>query len=110
MPADRSPLAAEVSAAPSPTDRPPLSTVRVVVAVIALAIGGFAIGNTEFVTMGVLPDIAQGAGVDIPTARHHISHHAPGVVGGAPGIAALTARPPPPSLPVALCGAPCWSA
>src|SRR5688500_19958502 len=94
MPADRSPLAAEVSAAPSPTDRPPLSTVRVVIAVVALAIGGFAIGTTEFVTMGVLPDIAEGVGVDIPSAGHVISVYALGVVVGAPVIAALGARLP----------------
>ena len=31
-------------------------------AILALAIGGFAIGTTEFVTMGLLPQIAEGAG------------------------------------------------
>ena len=39
-----------------------------VVAVVALALGGFAIGTTEFVTMGLLPDIADGVRVDIPSA------------------------------------------
>jgi DHA1 family inner membrane transport protein len=68
--------------------------VRVVVAVVALAIGGFAIGTTEFVTMGVLPDIAEGVGVDIPSAGHVISAYAVGVVVGAPVIAALSARLP----------------
>jgi DHA1 family inner membrane transport protein len=53
---------------PSSTDRPTLPTGRVVAAVVALALGGFAIGTTEFVTMGVLPDIAGGVGIDIPTA------------------------------------------
>ena len=71
-----------MSAAPPSTDRPPLSTVRVVVAVVALAIGGFAIGTTEFVTMGVLPDIAEGVGVDIPSAGHAISAYAVWVVVG----------------------------
>jgi DHA1 family inner membrane transport protein len=66
----------------------------VVVAVVALAIGGFAIGTTEFVTMGVLPDIAAGVGVDIPSAGHVISVYALGVVVGAPVIAALGARLP----------------
>jgi DHA1 family inner membrane transport protein len=66
----------------------------VVVAVVALAIGGFAIGTTEFVTMGVLPDIAEGVGVDIPSAGHVISVYALGVVVGAPVIAALSARLP----------------
>jgi MFS transporter, DHA1 family, inner membrane transport protein len=90
----RPPLAAGVSAAPPSPDRPSLSTVRVVVAVVALAIGGFAIGTTEFVTMGVLPDIAEGVGVDIPSAGHVISAYAVGVVLGAPVIAALSARLP----------------
>jgi MFS transporter, DHA1 family, inner membrane transport protein len=93
MHARSSPLAAGVSA-PSPAVRPPLSTARVVVAVVALAIGGFAIGTTEFVTMGVLPDIADGVGVDIPSAGHVISVYALGVVVGAPVIAALSARLP----------------
>ncbi|MGY1691684.1 MFS transporter [Geodermatophilus sp. SYSU D01105] len=75
-------------------DVPALSTRRVVAAVVALALGGFAIGTTEFVTMGLLPDIAVGVGVDIPTAGHVISAYALGVVVGAPVIAALGARLP----------------
>jgi DHA1 family inner membrane transport protein len=58
----------------------------------ALATGGFAIGTTEFVTMGLLPQIAAGVGVSIPTAGHVISAYAVGVVVGAPVIAALGAR------------------
>jgi DHA1 family inner membrane transport protein len=90
--------------APSPGG-PHLSTVRVVVAVVALALGGFAIGTTEFVTMGVLPDIAEGVGVDIPTAGHVISVYALGVVVGAPVIAALSARLPRRALLVGLMSA-----
>ncbi|MEX5717926.1 MFS transporter [Geodermatophilus maliterrae] len=71
-----------------------LGTPRVAVALVALALGGFAIGTTEFVTMGLLPDIAAGVGVDIPTAGHVISAYALGVVVGAPVIAALGARLP----------------
>jgi DHA1 family inner membrane transport protein len=67
---------------------------RTVIAIAALALGGFAIGTTEFVTMGLLPDIADGVGVDIPTAGHVISTYALGVVVGAPVIAALSARLP----------------
>ena len=63
-------------------------------AVLALAIGAFAIGTTEFATMGLLPQIAAGVGVDIPTAGHLISAYALGVVVGAPTIAALAARAP----------------
>jgi DHA1 family inner membrane transport protein len=74
--------------------RSPLSTGRVVAAVVALALGGFAIGTTEFVTMGLLPDIADGVRVDIPSAGHVISAYALGVVVGAPVIAASSARLP----------------
>ncbi len=61
-------------------------------ALVALAAGGFAIGTTEFVTMGLLPDIADGIGVSIPEAGHVVSAYAVGVVVGAPLIAALGAR------------------
>jgi DHA1 family inner membrane transport protein len=63
-------------------------------AVLALALGGFGIGTTEFVAMGLLPDIATGLGISEPTAGHVISVYALGVVIGAPLIAALTARMP----------------
>ncbi|WP_116451942.1 MFS transporter [Blastococcus litoris] len=92
-----------MSAAP-PADSPPTSTVRVVVAIVALALGGFAIGTTEFVTMGLLPDIGDGVGVDIPTAGHVISAYAVGVVVGAPVIAAVSARLPRRALLVGLMG------
>ena len=63
-------------------------------AVLALAVGSFGIGTTEFVAMGLLPDIAAGLGISEPTAGHVISAYALGVVIGAPLIAALTARIP----------------
>lgn len=63
-------------------------------AVLALAVGSFGIGTTEFVAMGLLPDIATGLGITEPTAGHVISAYALGVVIGAPLIAALTARMP----------------
>lgn len=63
-------------------------------AVFALALGGFGIGTTEFVAMGLLPDIAAGFGITEPAAGHVISAYALGVVVGAPTIAALTARLP----------------
>lgn len=74
-------------------------------AILALAMGGFAIGTTEFVTMGVLPEIASGVGVSIPAAGHVISAYALGVVVGAPVIAILGARLPRRGLLVALMGA-----
>ncbi|GAA1481751.1 MFS transporter [Gordonia sinesedis] len=60
--------------------------------VLALALGGFGIGTTEFVSMGLLPNIAGSLGITEPTAGHVISAYALGVVVGAPLIAALTAR------------------
>lgn len=63
-------------------------------AIVALALGGFAIGTSEFVTMGLLPQIASGIGHSIPSAGHVISAYALGVVVGAPLIAALAARVP----------------
>ena len=56
-------------------------------AILALAMGGFTIGTTEFVTMGLLPQVADGVGVSIPTAGHTISAYALGVVIGAPVLA-----------------------
>ena len=67
---------------------------RFLLAVLALATGGFAIGTTEFVTMGLLPQIADGVAVGIPEAGHTISAYALGVVVGAPAIAFLGARLP----------------
>ena len=74
-------------------------------AMVALAIGGFAIGTTEFVTMGLLPQIADGVGVSIPSAGHLISAYALGVVVGAPVLAFYGARLPRRALLVALMGA-----
>jgi DHA1 family inner membrane transport protein len=58
----------------------------------ALALGGFAIGTTEFVSMGVLPRIASDVHVSIPTAGHFITAYALGVVVGAPLLAIVGAR------------------
>ncbi|MBJ7288980.1 MFS transporter [Williamsia sp.] len=62
------------------------------VAILALALGGFGIGTTEFVSMGLLPNIAGSLDISEPTAGHVISAYALGVVVGAPLIAAATAR------------------
>jgi DHA1 family inner membrane transport protein len=72
------------------------------VAILALAVGGFAIGTTEFMAMGLLPQVADGVGVSIPTAGHLISAYALGVVVGAPVLAFLGARLPRRGLLVAL--------
>ena len=63
-------------------------------AILALALGSFAIGTTEFVAMGLLPDIAASLHITEPIAGHVVSAYALGVVIGAPVIAAATARLP----------------
>ncbi|WP_064066491.1 MFS transporter [Rhodococcus ruber] len=95
-PASAAPVAAP-AAATTPDARP-----RRARAMWALALGGFGIGTTEFVAMGLLPDIATGLGVSEPTAGHVVSAYAAGVVVGAPLIAALTARLPRKALLIAL--------
>ncbi|MGW7266316.1 MFS transporter [Streptomyces sp. NPDC054842] len=61
-------------------------------ALLALAVGAFGIGTTEFVMMGLLPDVADDLHVSIPTAGHLVSSYALGVVIGAPLLAAVTSR------------------
>jgi len=51
---------------------------------LALAIGAFGIGTTEFAPMGLLPVIANGVDVSIPTAGLLVSAYAIGVMVGAP--------------------------
>jgi DHA1 family inner membrane transport protein len=70
------------------------SPLQIAFALFALAMGGFAIGTTEFVSMGLLPQLADGVGVSIPRAGHVISAYAIGVVVGAPLIAVFGARLP----------------
>lgn len=80
-----------------------LSPARVRLALLALALGGFGIGTTEFVAMGLLPEIARdllgplwATDPELATARagHMISAYAIGVVVGAPTIATVAARLP----------------
>lgn len=61
-------------------------------ALLALAVGAFGIGTTEFVMMGLLPDVAADLHLSLPTAGHLVSAYALGVVIGAPLLAAATAR------------------
>lgn len=63
-------------------------------ALLALAVGAFAIGTTEFVMMGVLPLAAADLGVSVPTAGNLISGYALGVVIGAPALTILGTRLP----------------
>ncbi|UMG93340.1 MFS transporter [Nocardioides sp. TF02-7] len=76
----------------SPT--PAVATRRPALAILALAVGGFTIGTTEFMTMGVLPEIAEGVDISVPTAGHVISAYAVGVVVGVPILAFFGAALP----------------
>ena len=80
-----------------------MSSARIRFALLALALGGFGIGCTEFVAMGLLPEIARGLLPQVyaasPTEANAqagwiISAYALGVVVGAPTIAAVAARLP----------------
>lgn len=62
---------------------------------IALSFGGLTIGITEFVMMGLLPDIASDMKVTIPVAGYLISAYALGVVIGAPLLVILGRNFPP---------------
>ncbi|MGY3228616.1 DHA1 family inner membrane transport protein [Luteibacter sp. HA06] len=73
---------------------PPVRAPHVGLVILALAVGGFAIGTTEFASMSMLPLFAQGLGIDAPTAGHTISAYALGVVVGAPVMTVLGARVP----------------
>ena len=69
---------------------------------IALAIGGFGIGMTEFMMMGLLPDIASDLSVSIPEAGYLISSYALGVVIGAPLLVLIAGNFPPKKLLIGL--------
>ncbi|MBA0882585.1 MFS transporter [Flavobacterium undicola] len=62
---------------------------------LSLALGGLTIGITEFVMMGILPDIAKNLNISIPVAGHLISAYALGVVIGAPLLVIITRNYPP---------------
>ncbi|MFE6972304.1 MFS transporter [Streptomyces sp. NPDC057682] len=61
-------------------------------ALLALAIGAFGIGTTEFVIMGLLPEVAADFHVSIPTAGFLVTGYALGVVLGAPLMTLLGTR------------------
>ncbi|MFJ5288742.1 MFS transporter [Streptomyces sp. NPDC088348] len=63
-------------------------------ALLALAISAFGIGTTEFVMMGLLPNVADDLGTSVPTAGYLVSAYAIGVVVGAPLLTALGSRIP----------------
>ncbi|MFE0425772.1 MFS transporter, partial [Streptomyces sp. NPDC058953] len=61
-------------------------------ALLALAVGAFGIGTTEFVIMGLLPEVADEYGVSIPLAGWLVTGYALGVVLGAPLMTVIGAR------------------
>ncbi len=85
---------------PSSRSRPE----RLPLAIVALAACTFAFGTAEFAIMGVLPEVAAGFDVSIPTAGHLMSAYAIGVVVGAPLLTAAGTRLPRRRLLVLLMG------
>jgi DHA1 family inner membrane transport protein len=74
------------------TDTTPAARARLPIGLYALAIGGFGIGLTEFVIMGLLPEIAADFAVSIPTAGYLVSGYALSVVFGGIFLTAGVAR------------------
>jgi DHA1 family inner membrane transport protein len=77
---------------PSPVPTAPMTPRSRWLAVIALAIGAFGIGSTEFMPAGLLTNMAGSLHVSIPAAGMIVSAYALGVVIGAPTLTALSAR------------------
>ncbi|MFF2043659.1 MFS transporter [Kitasatospora sp. NPDC058170] len=73
-------------------------------ALLALAISAFGIGTTEFVIMGLLPEVAGDFSVSIPTAGLLISGYALGVVVGGPLLTVLGTKAPRKGMLLALMG------
>src|SRR3546814_20868903 len=71
---------------------------------LILALSAFAIGTTEFVIMGLLPEVAADLGVSIPGAGWLVTGYALGVAIGAPFMALATPRLPRKAALVALMG------
>lgn len=69
---------------------------------LPLALGGLGIGTTEFVMMGLLPDVAREFRISIPEAGHMIAAYALGVMVGAPLLVAGTSRMAPKKILVGL--------
>jgi DHA1 family arabinose polymer transporter-like MFS transporter len=69
---------------------------------LTLTLGGFTIGMTEFMMMGVLPDVSRTLSISIPSAGHLISIYALGVVIGAPLMTMVTGRFSPKQVLIAL--------
>lgn len=62
------------------------------ISLFALAVSAFAIGTTEFVIVGLIPEMARDLSVSIPTAGLLVSLYALSITLGAPTLTALTGR------------------
>ena len=71
---------------------PQLSLGAILLIELALALGGFAIGTSEFAIMGLMPEVARDLNINEPQVGNAISSYALGVVVGAPTLALLGAR------------------
>lgn len=67
-------------------------------ALLALALSAFAIGTTEFISVGLLPMIAADLGISVTTAGLTVSLYALGVMVGAPVLTSVTSNMPRKSL------------
>jgi MFS transporter, DHA1 family, arabinose polymer utilization protein len=70
--------------------------------ILPLTLGGLGIGTTEFVMMGILPDVAADYNITIPEAGYFISAYALGVVIGAPLLVAASRNMEPKKILLAL--------
>jgi DHA1 family inner membrane transport protein len=73
-------------------------------ALLALAVGAFGIGTTEFVIIGLLPDVSADFGVSVPTAGWLVTGYALGVLVGAPVLTILGTKVPRKQMLMALMG------
>jgi MFS transporter, DHA1 family, inner membrane transport protein len=87
-----------------PDDAPLLTAGQIGSILFALTLGGFAIGTSEFASMGLMPNMVASLGVTEPQVGHLISAYALGVVIGAPLLAILGARWPRKTLLLSLMG------
>lgn len=62
---------------------------------ITLCLGGISLGMTEFMMMGVLPDVAKSLSISIPAAGNLIAIYALGVIIGAPVMVGILGKYPP---------------
>ena len=91
----RVPTRAELAPPESSSDKlggPVAAPHGVLLAILALGLGGLFIGTGEFASMSLLPGLSAGTAVSLPKAGSYISSYALGVVVASPVIAVLASR------------------